>query len=280
MWAWMNGEFIKAEDLRISPFDHGFLYGLGFFETFRTYNGKIFLAEEHLTRLKQALVDFHLQVELDVEMISDIVKELNHRANGEDGYFRLNVSAGVHDIGLQPSEYQNPTVIVFRKPLPVSVRGTEKTAVWLETRRNTPESANRHKSHHYANNVRARLELPSLAVHEGFFLTETGFIAEGITSNIFWVRDGVLVTPSLETGILAGTTRSWVIQYARSIGVEVIEGLFEPNDLEQASEVFVTNAVQELVPIKTLESTTFAGNKGSIYKKLHQQYIQQVNELE
>jgi 4-amino-4-deoxychorismate lyase len=117
-------------------------------------------------------------------------------------------------------------------------------------------------------------------VHEGFFLTENGFVAEGITSNIFWVRDGVLFTPSLETGILAGTTRSWVIQSARSIGVEVIEGLFEPNDLEQASEVLVTNAVQELVPIKTLESTTFAGNEGTVYKKLHQQYIQQVNELE
>lgn len=280
MWAWMNGEFIKSEDLLISPFDHGFLYGLGFFETFRTYDNKIFLAEEHLTRLQQALDEFHLQVELDLNMISGIVKELNHRANGEDGYFRLNVSAGVHDIGLQPSEYQQPTVILFRKPLPVSDRGTEKTAVWLETRRNTPESATRYKSHHYANNVRARLELPSLAVHEGFFLTKSGHVAEGITSNIFWVRDDVLFTPSLETGILAGTTRSWVIQTARSVGVEVMEGLFEPEELLQASEVFITNAVQELVPIKTLESTTFAGNKGSIYKKLHQQYIQQVNELE
>jgi 4-amino-4-deoxychorismate lyase len=280
MWAWMNGEFIKAEDLRISPFDHGFLYGLGFFETFRTYKGKIFLAEQHIDRLKQALAEFHLKVELDVQMISDIVHELNHRANGEDGYFRLNVSAGVHDIGLQPAEYIKPTVILFRKPLPVSIRGKEKTAVWLETRRNSPESNIRHKSHHYANNVRARLELQSLAEHEGFFLTQSGHIAEGITSNIFWVRDGKLFTPSLETGILAGITREYVMESARTLGLEVIEGLFLPKELLQATEVFVTNAVQELVPIKTLESKTFAGNKGPIYNQLHQQYIQQVSELE
>ncbi|MET1013235.1 MAG: aminodeoxychorismate lyase [Paenisporosarcina sp.] len=280
MWAWMNGEFIKAEDLRISPFDHGFLYGLGFFETFRTYEGKIFLADMHLERLKQALDEFHLRVELDVELIYEIVQKLNHRADGEDGYFRLNVSAGAHDIGLQPTEYQQPTVILFRKPLPISVRGREKTAVWLETRRNSPESITRHKSHHYANNVRARLELPSLAVHEGFFLTQSGHIAEGITSNIFWVREGALFTPSLDTGILAGITRSWIIESARSLGLEVIEGLFLPEELLQASEVFITNAVQEIVPIKTLESTTFAGNKGSIYNRLHRRYVQQVNEIE
>ena len=280
MWAWMNGEFIKAEELRISPFDHGFLYGLGFFETFRTYKGKVFLVEQHLERLKQALAEFHLQVELDVRMISDIIQELNLRANDEDGYFRLNVSAGVHDIGLQPADYINPTVILFRKPLPVSIRGTEKTAVWLETRRNSPESAIRHKSHHYANNVRARLELPSLAVHEGFFLTQSGHIAEGITSNIFWVSEGKLFTPTLETGILAGITREYVIVAARGSGLEVIEGLFLPEELLKATEVFVTNSVQELVPIKTLETKTFAGNKGPIYKQLHQQYIQQVSELE
>ena len=60
MWAWMNGEFVKAEELRISPFDHGFLYGLGFFETFRTYDGEPFLLEEHLKRLQLALDEFRI----------------------------------------------------------------------------------------------------------------------------------------------------------------------------------------------------------------------------
>jgi len=275
MWAWMNGDYIKADELRISPFDHGFLYGLGFFETFRTYDGNVFLLTEHLNRLQKALDEYHLHVDLDILEISTIVRELNERSDGSDGYFRLNISAGVHDIGLAPSVYEKPTIIVFRKSLPPLTRGKEKSAVWLETRRNTPESETRHKSHHYANNVRARLELPSLAEQEGFFLTVNGHVAEGITSNIFWASEGELFTPSLETGILAGTTRDWVIREAGTLGLRVNEGLFEPKMIERAEEVFVTNAVQELVPIKQLESSLYEGAEGGIYSTLLKRYVEQ-----
>ena len=276
MWAWMNGEFVKADELRISPFDHGFLYGLGFFETFRTYNGKPFLLEEHIERLRKALDEFRINVELNLDELTVIIYELNARSGGEDGYFRLNVSAGAHDIGLAPSVYEKPTVILFRKTLPPLTRGKEKSAVWLKTRRNTPESEHRYKSHHYANNVLARLELPSLAEQEGFFLTEQGYVAEGITSNIFWVTDSVLYTPALETGILAGITRDMVMRIAESLGIIVVEGLFTADKLEAATEVFVTNAVQELVPIHRIGSSQFDGSNGLIYVKLHEHYVNQV----
>ena len=81
----------------------------------------------------------------------------------------MNVSAGVHDIGLAPSVYEKPTLILFRKALPPMTRGKEKSAVWLKTRRNTPESGMRHKSHHYANNVRARLEFLHLRSKKASF---------------------------------------------------------------------------------------------------------------
>lgn len=278
MWAWMNGEFIKAEELRISPFDHGFLYGLGFFETFRTYEGQPFLLEDHVLRMQSALDEFRIDFQLNTNMLYPLIRELNERCGGGDGYFRLNISAGVHDVGLAPSVYENPTIILFRKDLPLIIRGKEKTAMWLKTRRNTPESENRYKSHHYANNVHARLELSSLAEQEGFFLTKDGHVAEGITSNIFWVNKGVLYTPSLDTGILAGITRDWVITNANVLGIEVVEDLFTLDVLEAADEVFVTNAVQELVPISQLESTHFEGKAGLIYQKLHELYVKQVEQ--
>ena len=74
----------------------------------------------------------------------------------------------MHDIGLAPSLYAVPNVILFRKDLAPSIRGTEKKAVWLETPRNRPESAVRHKSHNFLNNVRGRLELPSLRRWKGY----------------------------------------------------------------------------------------------------------------
>ncbi len=275
MDAWKDGKLYAAKDLTISPYDHGFLYGLGFFETFRTYNGKVFLWNEHWTRLSKALQDYCITLPYEEKDIVNAIHQLYVSNDSLDGYYRLNVSAGVHDIGLQPSSYQLPTVIVFRKPLVVPARDTEKTAVWLETRRNSPENGVRHKSHHFANNVSARLELDSLANKEGFFLTAHGYVAEGITSNIFWVKDGKLFTPSIDTGILAGITRDWILKNAK---IEIEVGLYTKEDLELADEVFITNAVQELIPIREIGTVSFLGNQGPVYRELLNFYIASIEE--
>lgn len=278
MQCWLNGNYVAAEELRISPFDHGFLYGLGFFETLRTYNGKVLFWEAHMERLQAALTQFHIHLPYTKQDLLAVIEQLNLAAGGQDGYFRLNVSAGEHSIGLQPSEYTQPNVIVFRKELPDTPRGKEKTAQWLEVRRNTPEGVLRVKSHHYGNNVLGRFEMSSLAMQEGFFLTEEGYVAEGVTSNIFWVKDDILYTPSLEAGILPGITRAWVLEHAQSVGIEIREGLFTKNDVEQGSECFITNSVQELVPICKLEDIQLLGNKGPIYLRLHEAFIKEVEQ--
>lgn len=273
MLCWMNGQFSEAEDLRISPFDHGFLYGIGFFETFRTYNGKIFLWQAHYKRLCEALAMYHVAMPYNADELAQIVAQLVQKNGGADGYFRLNVSAGVHDIGLKPQHYNEPTIIIFQKALQAAPRGTEKNAQWLQLARNTPENATRVKSHHYGNNVLARFEMPSLAATEGFFVTAEGYIAEGITSNIFWATAGKLYTPALQTGILAGTTRSWLLANA-----DVEQGLFTQQALLQADECFITNAVQELVPIKQLGTKNFMGAQGNVYRKWHRAYVQAITE--
>ena len=270
MDAWKDGQFYRAEELVVSAYDHGFLYGLGFFETFRTYNGKVFMWDAHWKRLCRALSDFKIVMPYKECELLAAIEALTGANENEDGYFRLDISAGIHDIGLQPSEYKKPTVILYRKALQVAPRGTEKSAVWLETIRNTPESGTRHKSHHYANNVKARFEIESLAECEGFFLTSEGYIAEGITSNIFWSINGKVYTPSLNTGILAGTTRDWVMNCSL---FEIVEGFFAKEVLENAEEVFITNAVQEIIPIKQVGLSCFLGNKGPVYKTLHEAYI-------
>ncbi|MDI2585702.1 aminodeoxychorismate lyase [Psychrobacillus sp. NEAU-3TGS] len=273
MDAWKNGKLYARDELTISAYDHGFLYGLGFFETFRTYDGHVFLFDEHWKRLCRALADYRMTMPYDKETVLAAICALTKENNGEDGYFRLNISAGVHDIGLQPSYYEKPTVILFRKALHLPPRGTEKKAIWLKTTRNSPESAYRHKSHHFANNIQARFEVESLATHEGVFLTAEGYIAEGVTSNIFWVKDKKISTPSLATGILAGITREWILH-----NFEVEEGLFTKDVLESTDEVFITNAVQEIVPIKEIEGRPFLGNQGPVYTALHEAYVKCIQE--
>ena len=114
MLCWMNGEFMQAEDLKISPFDHGFLYGVGFFETFRTYDGNLFLFQAHMDRLNNALSEYRISMPYENEEIIAAIRKLNDSA-GTDGYFRLNVSAGVHDIGLAPSSYKHRPLFYLEK---------------------------------------------------------------------------------------------------------------------------------------------------------------------
>lgn len=279
MLCWMNGEYVQAEDLRISPYDHGFLYGAGFFETFRTYDGNVFLFKAHMDRLRSALSEYRIAMPYKDADILAAIEQLNDAAGRSDGYFRLNVSAGVHDIGLAPSSYPTPNVILFRKELPVTVSGTEKNGFWLETVRNNPESTVRHKSHNFLNNVRGRLELPSLKESEGLFVTKEGFVAEGVTSNVFWMKDDVLFTPAVETGILPGTTRWFVMNIAQSKNIGVNEGFFSKEDVENADELFVTNAVQELVPLASIGDILLPGASGFYYKKLHNLYRKAIKEM-
>lgn len=279
MLCWMNGAYIPADELKISPFDHGFLYGAGFFETFRTYDGHLFLFQEHMDRLQEALDEYRITMPYEQSEILLAIKQLTEDAGGRDGYFRLNVSAGVHDIGLSPDAYPTPNVILFRKELPRTRRGSEKQGVWLETPRNNPEATIRHKSHNFLNNLRGRLEISSLKEQEGIFVTKDGFVAEGITSNVFWVKDGTLFTPTIETGILPGTTRSFIMKLAEFAGLTVQEGFYEQADVEAADELFVTNAIQELVPLVGMGSVRFPGAAGDVYTKLHDLYVQTIEEM-
>lgn len=268
MICFHNGQYVEADELKISPFDHGFLYGLGVFETLRTYDGQPFLWAQHFERLQRALAAYHIELPYNSDELRGVIMQLNVRNGGGDGYFRINVSAGEAEIGLANTAYDEPNVIIFRKPLELPPRGTEKEATWLQTVRNTPEQTERFKSHHYANNIVARFEVPSLKNIEGFFVNDNGFVAEGITSNIFWAKDGILYTPALQTGILPGITRAHVLTL-----IDVVEGEFTKADVEAADECFITTSIQEIIPIRALDGHTFLGKAGPIYQQVHAQYV-------
>ncbi|MEK3890187.1 aminodeoxychorismate lyase [Bacillus sp. FSL K6-3431] len=277
MFLYLNGDFIEKERATISPFDHGYLYGLGVFETFRTYDGHPFLLDDHLKRLNAGLDELNIVRKFTCDEVRGIVEELS-RLNGlQDSYIRFNVSAGVGEIGLQTEGYNRPTVIMFQKPLPKMKPLGEKEAVVLQLRRNTPETATRLKSHHFFNNVAAKRELGSNPSREGIFLTEAGFLAEGVTSNLFWIKDGSVFTPSLETGILNGITRQYILNLARLLELPVHEGLYQEAVLEEADEIFFTNSIQEIIPVNILGPVRFPGENGKYVKELHQAYGENIS---
>lgn len=270
----VNGMPIPNAEAVISVMDHGFMYGMGLFETFRTYEGAPFLLERHLKRLSEGCRVLGIAYEADGARIRAEVAELLKLNGLADGYIRLTVSAGDGPLGLFSGEYAKPTVVIYVKALPdmdpvMYTRG--KKLLRLRTVRNTPESEVRLKSLHYMNNLLARRELAQYEMQlaseirdsrggdsdytappEGLMLTREGDLAEGIASNLFFAIDGKLYTPEIGTGILPGITRGVVMEQAASLGMDVEEGRYAWDKLTKADEIFLTNSVQELVPVTML----------------------------
>jgi 4-amino-4-deoxychorismate lyase len=254
----VNDQIVDEQEAVVSVYDHGFLYGLGLFETFRTYRGVPFLLQEHLARLEQGCEELGIEFKPDETRLRKQLNKLLHVNELQDAYIRYTVSAGVDLLGLPGGAYTKPTEIIYMKPLPPRDPFIEKhgrSLQLLKHPRNTPEGLYRLKSFHYMNNILAKKELQSYswaAGAEGLMLTEEGFLAEGIVSNVMFVKESTCYTPSLDTGVLPGITRAHILQVAGSCGLSVQEGLYTWEDLLSADEVFIVNSIQELVPITRL----------------------------
>lgn len=268
----VNGRVVETAGAVVSVMDHGLLYGMGLFETFRTYKGTPFLLERHLYRLAESCRLLGISYKPDPEYMRNWLSQLLSANGLEDAYIRYTVTAGVEALGLPAGDYTKPTELLYIKPLPMlssSLYKEGKALQLLDTPRNTPETPVRLKSLHYMNNILAKRELQSYpdAVRlqaEGLMLTGKGELAEGIVSNIFFIKNGKLYTPDVETGILPGITRALVLELARALRIPIEEGRYTWDTLTYADEIFITGSVQELVPVTRLlkadEDTLVVGN--------------------
>ncbi|NMO97772.1 aminotransferase class IV [Paenibacillus lemnae] len=260
IYAGINGEVIPADQVTVSIMDHGLLYGMGLFETFRTYGGTPFLLDRHVERLIESCRLIGIQYEPDIAHLRSWISRLLEANGWQEAYIRFTVTAGADVLGLPGGVYKEPQQLILAKPLPEipdSVYRQGKALQLLKTPRNTPETQWRLKSLHYMNNIMAKRELQSYPEAcalqaEGCMLTGSGELAEGIVSNLFFIKDDILCTPDLGTGILPGITRAVVMELAREQGITVSEGRYRWQDLLDAQEVFSTGSVQELMPITTL----------------------------
>ncbi|MGN1400778.1 MAG: aminodeoxychorismate lyase [Bacillus sp. (in: firmicutes)] len=274
MIMYVNGQFVEEAAAVISPFDHGFMYGMGLFETIRVYEGHPFLLDDHIDRMTAGLEEMDIKNPFSREKWLSLIKELLDVNGISNARVRLNVSAGVGQAGLPSGPYYTPSTILFISPLghaPDSLAA--KKARILELKRDVPFGKSRHKTHHFGNNIAAKMELNQHPEDEGIFLTEGGHIAEAITSNIFWVKNEVLYTPSLDTGILPGTSRKFIMGLAKTMDIPIREGLYSCCELACSEEVFLTNAVQEIVPLEEIRGlASYPGKDGKVANRLYMEY--------
>jgi branched-chain amino acid aminotransferase len=273
MYVFLNGTIIPESEAKISAYDHGFLYGDGIYETMRSYDGVVFMFDRHLARLRRSASLIKLGLPEDGYLKDAVLRAL--RSNDlSDAYVRITVSRGKGPIGLDPGLCGEPTLIVFAeqfRPYPESLYAGGVKLIIAETRRNLVAAIDpKIKSLNFLNNILAKIEAKEKGAYEAVMLNGEGFLAEGTVSNIFFVAEGVLCTPSAEAGILDGITRELVIGLAIKEGIEVSEGKFKPEELLGASEAFFTNTTSEVMPVSAVGEKNYP--VGEITKRLRQRY--------
>ncbi|MDH4269420.1 MAG: aminotransferase class IV [Dehalococcoidia bacterium] len=266
---YLNGRLVPRFEAKLSPFDHGFLYGYGLFETMRAYNGHIFRLDSHVTRLRCSAESIGLTHSI---LITDEGKQslkvactATLEANElRDARIRLTVSAGEGDMTPDPGTCPKPTILITARnlaPLPPEKYETGFKAAVSFLRRNSQSPLSRLKSTSYMENVLARMTARAAGYDEAIFLNEQGYLAEGSTTNVFLVSHGELITPSFESGVLPGITRDAVLEIARDSNIKTTERWVELNELIEAEEAFVTNSILELMPLVSVEGRPIGSGK-------------------
>jgi branched-chain amino acid aminotransferase len=274
MQVYLNNKLVPRAEALVSVFDHGFLYGDGVYETMRAYEGVIFMLDEHLVRLHRSASMIGLTIPLDVDGVKKAVYDTMIANSLKNAYVRLTVSRGYGPIGLDPDLCEVPTFVIIAeemKDYPRAYYERGISAIISGTKRNLKGAVDPQiKSLNFLNNIIAKIEAKKAGVYEAIMMNSEGHIAEGTISNVFFYRDEVLCTPSVECGILDGITRNIVLDVAAREGFTVREDAFTAEDILGAKEVFITNTTMEVMPVSRLDSAQFPA--GTVAKQLHKGY--------
>lgn len=257
----INGELFD-EHASISVFDRGFLYGDSVYEVMRTSAGVPVDLAAHLTRLRRSATALALEIPSDDELAAATHAALKVAGNPES-YIRIIVTRGSGEIGLSTELARDRKTIVIVRPLKLPPKEKYERGIGLQivtVQRTSPRAVDPGvKSGNYLNNILALAEARRAGADEALMCDSQGRIAEGASSNVFVVRDGALVTPGVEIGLLPGITRMRVIELARGAGLEVTEGELVPEQVRSADEVFITSSIRGVLPVAQVDGAAIAG---------------------
>ncbi|MDO4583619.1 MAG: branched-chain-amino-acid transaminase [Planctomycetia bacterium] len=271
--VYINGEFFDKEKAVVSVYDHGLLYGDGVFEGMRSYNGTVFRHAQHIDRLWKSAKAIRLEIPMTQQEMMDAVNATLAINQLKDAYIRLVVTRGSGSLGLDPNRCSHPQVIIITDMIslyPQELYENGLEIVTASTMRNHPAALSpRIKSLNYLNNIMAKLEGLQAGCSEALMLNHKGEICECTGDNIFLVRDGVLITPPTDAGILEGVTRDAVMDLAREAGIEVREISQTRHDVYIADECFLTGSAAEVIPVVKIDGRPIGtGKPGPITRQL------------
>jgi len=259
----LNGKFLSRKDFPLF-FNQGFRYGYGLFETMRAYHGKIFCLFDHLQRLKDSAEKINLPFPFKIETLTKEIEETIESGRFQEATVRLILSpiSSKIDFLIWTEKF---------KPLPKKYYQKGVSACLSSFRRKENSLLSNIKSLNYLENILAFEEAKKKGFQEALFLNTNPvpYVVEGSRSNIFLVKKGRLITPSLKSGALPGITRKVVLELAEILKIKVEERTVKLNELYNADEAFLTNSSWEVLPLVRFEKRLIGnGLVGSLTKRV------------
>ena len=272
--AWFNGEFMPESEVRIPFRDSSWVYGDGCFDMTRTFGHRLFKVKEHVDRLYRSLKYLRIDPGFGPEQMCRLSEELferNRHLLGPDDDFWVGqrLSRGVKKVEGDNIDHHGPNIVLECNPLPFKQRAKLfKTGIKVMVpahRRVPPESLTpRAKTHNYLNLIVADQEVQSIDPEAWAVLLDiNGNLCEGMGSNIFVVKDGLIRTPR-EKYVLPGVSRQTAIDLAQETGMTVEEADIDLYDAYNADEVFLTSTSLCICPVVKVNGVVI-GEQGRVW---------------
>lgn len=248
MTVWLDGALVDDAVAAVSVFDHGLTVGDGVFETLLAYpDTGLAFANEHLARLRRSAAGLGLSVPYDDLALAEAMAAVVASHRGDAGgrvRVRVTVTGGPAPLGSDRGASGPTVIVVGAAQVPWSPTTALAPVPWPRSELSAVAGL---KTTSYAENVIALRVAREAGADEAVFCDLQGRVCEGTGSNIFACIDGRLLTPSLQTGCLAGVTRGVILA-----SCDAVEEDFTLDQLARASEVFVTSTTREVQPVHAL----------------------------
>jgi branched-chain amino acid aminotransferase len=278
MIVFLNGRFVPGREAVVSVFDRSFLYGDGLFETLLVCNGKLFRLHQHLDRLQHGADFLSLRLPFSRGATANFARELIERNRLAHGSLRLTLSRGVGTRGYSPrgADYPFLVITVYES----AAHDPHYPPQWrLGTslfRLPAKEPLARFKTCNKLPQILARAEAEARGADEALLLNTDGLVIEAASSNLFWIADGTVCTPPLESGVLAGVTRAVVLEVCQRLGLPTRLALLPPEALSQQDAVFLSLSTLGIVEAVTLDGVEL--RRSAVVARIRDCYWQLVHQ--
>jgi branched-chain amino acid aminotransferase len=281
---WHNGRLIAWNDAKIHVLAHVTSYGSSWFEGIRCYATEsgpaIFRLREHVRRLHDSAKIYRVEIPFSQDELCAAMLEVVSVNKLESCYLRPLVIRGYGNMGVMPTK-DNPIetyIAAWEWGKYLGEDGMENgvdvcVSSWARMAPNTLPALAK-AGGNYMNSQLIRMEAEANGYSEGIALDSAGYVSEGSGENIFVIRDGKMLTPPLGASVLPGITRDTVVTLARSLGIEIVEGLIPREMLYLADEVFFSGTAVEITPVRSVDRITVGkGKRGPITEKIQKEFF-------